>query len=170
MIMRSVLPGEILKDELDVLETCLAEFPRQIAEPTDRVHLEFANGRGADRYTGKFLCRHSGEDVRVKNCQTLETISPVGKSGRRSRGTRNGNNAAWVCCTNGCCVPLLASGLGSVRDKLVRRGECGATCKLRFRVNKPSEVNEVQVGQTLGQATVDRRKGRTVNLRIIEAK
>lgn len=83
----------------------------------------------------------------MTNYQKLEFINLVGKSGQRFTETRNGNNAAWVCCTDGCSEPLLGSGLGSVRDKLIQCGECGATYQVRFWENKPSEVHEIKMGQ-----------------------
>ena len=38
MIMRSVHPGEVLRDELEFLEINATEFARQIAAPPGRVH------------------------------------------------------------------------------------------------------------------------------------
>ena len=63
--------------------------------------------------------------------QKLESIRLVRQAGREGRATRNGNNAAWLCCR--CSEePLLGTGLPNSREKPVKCGRCGARYHVEF--------------------------------------
>ena len=60
--------------------------------------------------------------------QSLDYIPLIPRTGEERLATRNGNNAAWLCCGE---EPLLGAGLPGNRDKLVKCRRCGDTLPSR---------------------------------------
>ena len=76
----------------------------------------------------------------MKKYQKLEPILFFDRKGLKRKATRNGNNAAWVCCSDNCDEPLLGMGIPSHRDNFVRCPSCEATYMVKFENNKPVSV------------------------------
>jgi len=74
--------------------------------------------------------------------QALETIPLIPQAGERRQAARNGNNAAWLCCSCHQQI-LLGAGNFGVREKPIQCPECGAVYRVEFANNRPDAVQHV---------------------------
>ena len=127
MIMRSVPPGEVLKDELEFLEITAIEFVRPFAVPLGRVHRGTAGNMAVTDETAARLGRWFGVDpqfwlnlrsqfeVFKFDTQDMDASCQLGSAGRQwlhQQVPRPG------CCE---CSPA-ADGSGTGKRRLNLRG------------------------------------------------